>query len=169
MEQDKTSLSAQTTPSTVVHKKCPMHEIRRTALTGRPAFRMNIWTWPRPFFKLIISLNYNKMMISKTCQVSSSIRWIPIMSLTVAEFAMKVTISKEIVANGVLRWEEQNYVTRVCSGAVGNHVSLNWWLQWRIPAHNNHGSRDGGFLRWCTCYQHIHRPISYHLILSLRA
>jgi hypothetical protein len=58
-----------------MHKKCLVHEIRGTPLTGLSDFRINIPTSPRPFVKLIISLNYNKMMISKIYQISSLMRW----------------------------------------------------------------------------------------------
>jgi hypothetical protein len=46
-----------------------------TSLTGLSDFRVNIPTWPGPFFKLIICFNYNKMVISKICPISSSMRW----------------------------------------------------------------------------------------------
>jgi hypothetical protein len=120
--------------SKVLHASFSLQPFRKSA-----NFRRNISTWRRVLFKVIILLNSNRMMISKTYQVShpNTMRlkvWVwrsPKFHLNFSSWGWQY--ATKIARHGVTEWEEQDRVTGVWLAALENRLSLNRLLHGPTP------------------------------------
>jgi hypothetical protein len=81
--------------TTVSHKKSAMHEVARAPFAGLSDFRINIPTWPCPFFKLMIGLNCKKWWFRQYVKFHLRCDGIPIVNLTIAELATAMYLHQD--------------------------------------------------------------------------